>query len=67
MDEAVANVVGLGIPVERAVAMAAETPADVLGDRTRGRLDPGRRADVVALDPGTGAVRAVWLAGERVA
>jgi alpha-D-ribose 1-methylphosphonate 5-triphosphate diphosphatase PhnM len=59
-------VVGLGIPVEQAVAMATETPADVLGDRTRGRLDPGRRADVVALDPRTGALRAVWLAGERV-
>ena len=67
MDEAVANVVGTGIPVERAVAMATETPAAVLGDGTRGRLDPGRRADVVALDPRTYGVRAVWLAGERVA
>jgi alpha-D-ribose 1-methylphosphonate 5-triphosphate diphosphatase PhnM len=46
--------------------MATETPAAVLGDGTRGRLDPGRRADVVALDPRTGAVRSVWLAGEQV-
>jgi N-acetylglucosamine-6-phosphate deacetylase len=66
MDRAVGNVVGLGIPVERAVAMATETPAAVLGDEARGRLDPGRRADLVALDPATFAVRGVWLAGERV-
>ncbi|HEX6311390.1 MAG TPA: amidohydrolase family protein, partial [Acidimicrobiia bacterium] len=63
---AVANVVALGVSVERAVEMAATVPAEVLGRGERGRLAAGRRADVVALDPRSLAVRTVWLAGERV-
>jgi N-acetylglucosamine-6-phosphate deacetylase len=64
MDRAVRNVVDLGVPVERAVEMAATIPAAALGLTDRGRLVPGARADLVALDPDTLAVRAVWLAGE---
>jgi N-acetylglucosamine-6-phosphate deacetylase len=66
MDGAVRNTVGLGVPVERAVEMASAIPAAVLGLTDRGRLAPGARADVVALDPDTLAVRAVWLRGEPV-
>ena len=39
-------------------------PADVLGLADRGRIAPGMRADLVALDPESLAVRAVWLGGE---
>lgn len=66
MLRAVQNVVGLGVPVERAVEMASAVPAEVLGLADRGRLVPGARADVVALDPERLEVRAVWLAGELV-
>ena len=66
LDRAVRNVVGLGVPVERAVEMATAVPAGVLGLEDRGRLAAGARADLVALDPASLEVRAVWLAGELV-
>lgn len=66
LDRAVRNVVGLGVPLERAVEMATTVPADLLGLANRGRLAPGARADLVALDPTTLTVRAVWLEGEQV-
>jgi len=66
LDGAIRNVVGLGIPVERAIEMATTVPADVLGLGDRGRLAPGGHADLVALDPTSLEVRAVWFEGERV-
>jgi N-acetylglucosamine-6-phosphate deacetylase len=66
LDQAVRNVVALGVPVERAVEMAATIPAAVLGVRDRGRLVAGARADLVVLDPESLAVLEVWVAGERV-
>jgi alpha-D-ribose 1-methylphosphonate 5-triphosphate diphosphatase PhnM len=36
----------------------------VLGLTDRGRIAPGMRADLVALDPESLGVRAVWLGGE---
>jgi N-acetylglucosamine-6-phosphate deacetylase len=67
MDGAVRNVVDMGVPVERTVEMAATVPAAALGLTDRGRIAPGARADLVALDPDSLTVRAVWLAGELVA
>jgi N-acetylglucosamine-6-phosphate deacetylase len=67
LDDAVANVVSLGIPVERAVSAASTVPAALLGLPDRGRLVTGARADVVALDPATARLLAVWVGGERVA
>jgi N-acetylglucosamine-6-phosphate deacetylase len=66
MARAVQNAVGLGLPVERAVEMAATVPAEALGLTDRGRIAPGMRADLVALDPSSLVVRAVWLGGEPV-
>jgi N-acetylglucosamine-6-phosphate deacetylase len=66
MARAVQNTVALGVPVERAVEMAATIPADALGVTDRGRIAPGMRADLVALDPSSLVVRAVWLGGEPV-
>lgn len=66
MAQAVRNVVGLGVPLARAVEMAATVPCEVLGLTDRGRLAVGARADLVALDRETLAVRAVWHAGIRV-
>ncbi len=64
LDRAVANVVGLGVPIARAVEMTATVPARVLGLDTFGAVGPGGRADLVALDPASLGVRVVWLGGE---
>ena len=64
MDRAVRNTVRLGVPVQRAIEMATTVPARALGLTDRGRIAPGMRADLVALDPDSLEVLAVWLDGE---
>jgi N-acetylglucosamine-6-phosphate deacetylase len=65
MERAVRTMAGLvGLP--RALAMASETPARVVGLDSFAALGVGGRADLVALDAASGAVTGVWLAGERV-
>jgi N-acetylglucosamine-6-phosphate deacetylase len=66
MDAVVRNVVGLGVAPARAVRHAGANPARVLGSSDRGRVAPGARADLVALDPATFEVRAVWVGGAPV-
>ncbi len=66
LDRAVANVISLGIPIERAIAMASTVPAAVLGLTDRGCLVAGARADVVAFDATTMAVRDVWVGGDQI-
>ena len=58
-DIAVFKVAGSGftpLPV-------ATTPADVIGEPDRGRIEPGARADFVALDDELRAVT-TWIGGE---
>lgn len=66
LDVALRNVVSIGVPLAPAVRHLTANPARVLGLRDRGRVAPGARADLVALDPETLAVRAVWVAGAPV-
>ncbi len=66
MDEALRNVVSVGVPIARAARHTGANPARVLGLSDRGRGTPGARADLVALDPETLLVRAVWVAGRPV-
>lgn len=64
MDGAVRRCVrDAGVPLEQAVASAATVPAEVLGLQDRGRIAPGRRADLVALDAEL-AVTTTWVGGE---
>jgi N-acetylglucosamine-6-phosphate deacetylase len=63
MDRAVQNVVAMGVPAPRAVRHATANAARVLGISDRGRIAPGARADLVALDPVTFEVRGVWIGG----
>lgn len=66
MDRAVANVVAWGATdLVGAVRSAATTPADLLGRPDLGRIAPGARADLVALDA-DGACVATWIAGTQV-
>lgn len=67
LDRAVANVVRLGITLERAVAAASTVPAALLGLTDRGRIEAGAAADLVALDPQSGVLRGGWIAGKRTA
>ncbi|QXC62053.1 amidohydrolase family protein [Aquihabitans sp. G128] len=66
LDRAVANVVAWGATdLVGAVRAAATTPADLLGRSDLGRIAPGARADLAALDA-DGACVGTWLAGTRV-
>jgi N-acetylglucosamine-6-phosphate deacetylase len=63
MDAAVRTMVdAAGVPLAEVLAAAAATPARLLGLADRGRLAPGYRADVVALDGGLSPV-ATWIGG----
>jgi N-acetylglucosamine-6-phosphate deacetylase len=65
MASAVRNCVRLlDLPLAEALALATTAPAAFLGiDGWLGRLAPGYRADLVALDPDTIEVFATWVAG----
>ena len=53
----------LGLPLERAARMASTYPAEFLGlDGEMGRIAPGQRANLVALDAKL-RVRATWIDG----
>ncbi len=67
MERAVSNVVGRsGRSLDDALRAASTTPARLLGLADRGAIAPGRRADLVALEPGPEGgwrVATVWVAG----
>jgi N-acetylglucosamine-6-phosphate deacetylase len=67
MDAAVRNAIAAGLPPRAAIAAATSSPASAIGlAAVAGQLAPGRRADVVVLDPDR-SLRAVLAAGELVA
>jgi N-acetylglucosamine-6-phosphate deacetylase len=54
----------VGVPLEHALAMASRTPAQFLRlDAEYGTIEPGRRANLVALDPSLD-VSATWIDGD---
>lgn len=64
LDDVVSNTAALLGDVGAALSMATERPARAIGmDGEIGVLAPGRRADLVLLDPDTLAVRRVWVGG----
>ena len=65
MASAVRNCVRLlDMPLAQALRLASAAPAAFLGlDGRLGRLAPGYRADIVALDPAEVMVLATWVAG----
>jgi N-acetylglucosamine-6-phosphate deacetylase len=65
MDQALRNLVALGLPVAEASRRTASLAADHLGLGDRGRLAPGAWGDVVVLDRGL-QLQQVWVEGERI-
>lgn len=65
MASAVRNCVRLlDVPLPRALHMAATAPATAIGlGETLGRLAPGHRADMIALEPERIEVFRTWVAG----
>ena len=65
MDQAVRNAVQAGIALPAALRAASTVPADLVGHRELGRLEPGCVADMVWLDSSL-RVREVWRSGRRI-
>ena len=64
LDQAVQNLrAATGATLAEAVTAAATTPAVVLGDRMRGLIRPGRRADLAVMD-GEGGLVATICGGD---
>ena len=56
----------LHVPLTDALRFASRNPAEFIGaGHFLGRLAPGYRADMVAIDPGPVAVLATWVAGKE--
>lgn len=66
LDRALRLAVDLGLTVAEASLLLSRNPADALGRADLGRLTPGARADVVAVEPETLAVERVWVGGVEV-
>ena len=63
MDQALRNLVGLGLDLADASARVSTYAADYLGVQERGRLAPGAFADLVVLDRDLN-LKAVYIEGE---
>ncbi|MDX5376916.1 MAG: beta-aspartyl-peptidase [Halomonas sp.] len=55
-----------GIALEQAIGMASTHAAEALGLPAKGRLEPGRDADLLVLAEGEWAIDEVWALGRRV-
>jgi N-acetylglucosamine-6-phosphate deacetylase len=64
MDQALRNLVSIGLPLEDASHRLSRYPADYLGLDDRGRLAEGAWADVVVMDEDLNLID-VYLEGER--
>jgi N-acetylglucosamine-6-phosphate deacetylase len=65
LDQAVANLVAIGVPLPTVVTAATRVPADVIGCPWLGRLAPGAAADLTWLGDDL-RTRATWVAGRQV-
>ena len=65
MDQALRNLVGLGLEIEEASQRVSTHAADFLGLPDRGRLQAGAWGDLVVLDPSL-HLQQVWVEGQRV-
>jgi alpha-D-ribose 1-methylphosphonate 5-triphosphate diphosphatase len=54
------------LPLARAWALVSANPAAAVGLDDRGALSPGKRADVLVVDPATRRIEAVFVQGRKV-
>jgi N-acetylglucosamine-6-phosphate deacetylase len=66
MDQALRNLVSLGLSVAEASARLSTHAARYLGESQHGVLAPGAWANLVVLDPATLALRQVYVEGEAL-
>ena len=66
MDQALRNLVAIGLPLAEASARVSRHAADYLRLPERGRLAPGAFADLVLLDPKTLQLQRVIIEGETI-
>jgi N-acetylglucosamine-6-phosphate deacetylase len=67
LDQAVRNAMEFGgLDLADAVRMATLNPAELVGLKQKGRLEPGMDADVLVMNA-RGELKAVFLGGERLA
>jgi N-acetylglucosamine-6-phosphate deacetylase len=66
MDQALRNLVGLGLSLVEASARLSTHAARYLGESEHGIIVPGAFANLVLLDPATLAVRQVYVEGEAL-
>ena len=66
LDECVRNMVRLSrCTLAEAVRCVTENISDMMGERKRGMLEPGRRADFAILDQ-EGFVEQTWMSGSKI-
>jgi N-acetylglucosamine-6-phosphate deacetylase len=65
MDQALRNLVEIGLEIDDAARRLSTYPADYIGEHERGRLEPGRVADIALLSPDL-RLKAVYLEGEHL-
>ena len=65
MDQALRNLVSIGLPLAEASRRVSTNAADYLGEIQRGRLAPGCHADFVVLDRDL-TIQAVYIEGEML-
>jgi N-acetylglucosamine-6-phosphate deacetylase len=65
LDQGLRNLVDLGLSIEDASARVSRYPADYLGLKDRGRIEPGAWADLVVLDRTLRPIK-VYVEGEPV-
>jgi N-acetylglucosamine-6-phosphate deacetylase len=65
MDQALRNLVKIGLPLDEASRRVSTNAADYLGEHERGRLKPGCHADFVVLDRDLN-IKAVYIEGEKL-
>lgn len=66
LDDAVGNMVHLGVGLVTAVEAASRVPADLIGRADLGRITPGAKADLTWLSDDMRA-RATWVGGKLLA
>ena len=65
MDQALRNLVDVGLELADASQRVSTFPADYLGLDDRGRIAPGLRADMVVLGPDL-QLQQVWVNGQPI-